>query len=423
MTDTAAGAATPPTDPDKPPPTAAGEPPSTDPGKLGDVRNILGFLVAGFVGALNLLGLRSGEIGVVLRNDLAGATIVATFLLVGILCAMASVFVTSGGRHPVPPLLALAIGVLLASMFPLSVWIIPATFGTAQGPAHVVGNSSETSLNQVMTFIIGGISAVLFIWALALIFYQRHKGRKGTQRYADLSNLQSLLLFAAILLSSTATYGVMRLEALSQASTVAELGDTLQTGDHEDALAVSVSAVKLTTREWLGINIMAVPRRWNIKSRCLNPKVMAWIDKYQTTVPCLENPCYYFNHALSGHCRWLSSVVIPPDSSGAVNRTLNVLFSPHRFQHIYVTAVTCAPSPPIQGTASQPATGNTSASPTASPPPTTSKSSKHHRSRKPHRSPKAHTPPVQPAGTCLPTGGSSRLDISIPGPPSTRASK
>ena len=38
-------------------------------GGLGDVRNLLGFLVAGFAGVLNVLGLKSGEIGVVLRNE------------------------------------------------------------------------------------------------------------------------------------------------------------------------------------------------------------------------------------------------------------------------------------------------------------------------------------------------------------------
>jgi hypothetical protein len=388
--------------------------------------------VAGFVGALNLLGLKSEEIGVVLRNDLVGATIVATFLLGGILCAMASVFVTSGGHHPIRPLLALAIGVLLASMFPLSVWIIPAAFGTAQSPTHAVVSPSEASVSQVTVLIVWGISAVLFFWGLR--DYRSHKGDKGKQRFADLSNLQSLLLVAAILLTSTATYGVMRLEALSQTSTVAELGDTLQTGDHQDALAVSVAAVKLTTKEWLGVNIMAVPRRWNISSLCLDPKVLDWIAKYQTTIPCLEDPCYYFNNALSEHCRWLSSDVIPPDSSGAVDRTLNVLFSPRRFQHIFVTAITCAPKPPA-ATASQPATGNTpqsptaSSSPTPSASPTPSKSSnpQDHRKARGHKKGRHHRKPrhpvSQPAGTCLPAGGSSRLDIAIPGPPSTTASR
>jgi hypothetical protein len=395
--------------------TAAGGPENgTNPGGLSDVRNILGFLVAGFVGALNLLGLKSAEIGVVLRNDLVGATIVATFLLAGILCAMASVFVKSGG-HPIPLLLTLGIGTLLASLFPVSVWIIPTTFGVAPSAAQAVGTPPEVSFSRVAACILWGISAVLLL-AWAAIRFHRHRinkdnGKdKGTYKFPDLSNLQSLLLLAAILLTSTATYGVMRLEAVSQTSTVAELGDTLQAGGQEDALTVSVSAVKLTTKEWLGVNIMAAPRRWNLQSRCLNKKVIAWQDKYDISIPCQEDPCYYFNHALLGHCRWLSSDVIPPDSSGAVQRTLQVLFSPRRFQHIYVTALTCAPAPPAVGAASKPAAGST-------PQPHPSETPKAHGSRKQQK------PQGRPAGTCLAAGGSSRLDIAIPGPPHTGTSK
>ena len=80
---------------------------------LGDVRNLLGFLVAGFAGVLNVLGLKSGEIGVVLRNEPVRVSVIATFLLAGALAAVFSIFVTATG-HPVPLIVVLIVVCLLA---------------------------------------------------------------------------------------------------------------------------------------------------------------------------------------------------------------------------------------------------------------------------------------------------------------------
>jgi hypothetical protein len=60
---------------------------------IGDIRNLIAFLVAGFAGVLNLLGLKSTEIGVVLRNDIFAVTVAAVLLLLGIVTATVSVFV------------------------------------------------------------------------------------------------------------------------------------------------------------------------------------------------------------------------------------------------------------------------------------------------------------------------------------------
>ena len=62
-------------------------------------------------------------------------------------------------------------------------------------------------------------------------------------RIPDLLNLQCLLLAIAVALTSTAAYGALRLETISQTSTVAEIGDTLQVTGQNDLLAISVSAL------------------------------------------------------------------------------------------------------------------------------------------------------------------------------------
>lgn len=62
---------------------------------IGDIRNLIAFVTAGFAGVLNLIGLKSAEIGVVLRNDAVAVTVVAAILLLGVITATLSVFVTS----------------------------------------------------------------------------------------------------------------------------------------------------------------------------------------------------------------------------------------------------------------------------------------------------------------------------------------
>jgi hypothetical protein len=340
---------------------AGDTPAGKGPGGLGDARNLLGFLVAGFAGAVNLLGLKSAEIGVVLRNESFRVSVIAIFLLAGILAAVASVFVTSGAAHKIYPLVALTVFFFLASLFSLAIWIIPSP----------LASSAQHAASIWVTVGLWVLAAELLIWALV-------RRRQMTHRLPDVLNLQSLLLIAAVMLTSTATYGVLRLETISQTSTVAEIGDSLQVSGHDDTLSISVSAAKLSTQEWLGINIMAAPRRWHLASLCLTRKVIAWKEKHAVAVTCSQDPCYYVDNALPRRCTELSEDVIPPDSAGAVQKSIEVPFSPRAFQHVQVTVVTCEP-PPINASG-----------------------------------PNGQAGSIQPKGTCMPTGGSSRLDIAIP---------
>lgn len=62
---------------------------------ISDIRNLTAFLIAGFAGALNVIGLKSAEVGVVLRNDSAPVTVISVFLLLGIITATVSIFFKS----------------------------------------------------------------------------------------------------------------------------------------------------------------------------------------------------------------------------------------------------------------------------------------------------------------------------------------
>jgi hypothetical protein len=363
---------------------------------LGDVRNLLGFLVAGFAGVLNVLGLKSAEVGVVLRNQPFQVSIVSVFLLLAVLVAVISICVNPDA-HLVPGLVALSVLFLTAAMFPLLVWVIPAPF-----PGH----SAEHTASIWVTWGLLGAAAVAVM--LHPITRRRARdpavsekapdppraaGERGRwlrkrgdaapvpeppapkpqpSRWADLLNLQCVLLGAAVMLTSSAAYGALRVETISQTSTVAEIGDTLLMNGQDDTLSIAVSASKLARLDWLGVNMLAVPRSWKLATLCHSSTVRRLRAKY--SVQCLQDPCLYATRVhRHPHCKELSEDVIAPDSTGEVRRTIEVSFAAGKFQHVQVTARTCQP-PPGKG----------------------------------------------PRGRCLPTGAVSRLDIAVPAPALTK---
>jgi hypothetical protein len=374
---------------------------------LGDVRNLLGFLVAGFAGVLNVLGLKSAEIGVVLRNDPVQVGIVAGFLLVAVLTAVVSVFV-SADRHPISVTVAVIVLLFAVATFPLMVWLIPPPFQ---------GHHNEHVGSVIVTWSLLGAAALMTLiyatWCLARWVTHRRpatvaaahttqpapgirptaplppagaqtvsaaSGNQGclwwrrraaptqtvsaatenqpvagppaaaaatgrerpSRKYGDLLNLQCLLLAVAVILTSTAAYGAMRVETNSQTSSVAQIGDTLQVSGQRATLAVAVSASKLTMADWLSVNVLAVPSSWKLSKLCHSTAATRLRTKY--SVQCVQDPCFYAaNVDRHAHCKELSEDVLAPDSAGSVLRTIDVLFAARRFQHVQVTAQTCRP--------------------------------------------------------------------------------
>ena len=293
-----------------------------------------------------------------LRNEPVRISVVSAFLLAGVITAALSIFVKNG-CHAIPDLMALIIVALTVLMFSVVVWMIP---------SPLPGQATEHEVSGIVTIISIVISVLLIGIAC---FWPKARGSKLRRKVPELFTLQCLLLVVAIVFTSAAAYGALRMETISQDVTVAEIGDSLQVHGPEDTLVISLSASKLSTQEWLGINVMAVPRPWHIRSRCHDSAVRAYKRRHRriTEVSCAQEPCFYFDNAHTRHCTELSEDVIPPDSVGAVTRTIEVPISPSHFQHVQVTAVTCRPS---------------------------------HNDRK-------------PKGTCAPiAGASSRLDIAIP---------
>jgi|ERR1022692_52006 hypothetical protein len=328
-------------------------------GSLTDAKNLLGFLVAGFAGVLNVIGIKSAEIGVLLRNEPVKISVVSAFLLAGVITAALSIFVKNE-KYAIPDLVALIVLILTVLIFAVTVWMIP---------SPLAGQSTERKASLIVTKILIWYAVTLIVIACVR---RRRMGRKLRGMVPELFDLQCLLLVAAIVFTSAAAYGALRMETISQTITVAEIGDSLQAHGRVDTLVISLSASKLSTQEWLSLNVMAMPRKWHIRSRCHTPEVLSFKrnNRRLIKVSCAQEPCYYFDNApRTRHCVVLSEDVIPPDSVGAVVQTIDVPLSPGRFQHVQITAVTCKPSE------------------------------------------KAH----KPKGTCAPiANASSRLDIAIP---------
>lgn len=289
---------------------------------LSDARNLLGFVVAGFAGVLNFIGLKSAEVGVVLRNEPFRVSIVGIVLLLGVVTAALSIFVTA--HHLIHPSWMFGFALLAASAFPLLIWIIPSAF-PGQGSEHTAA----------MWVAIGcwAAAALLLGWAVSA-----HRGGPGglQNSYPDLFNLQCLLLAAALILTSAAAYGALRMETISQNSPLAQVGDSLTINGQQDDLTISISASKLSDQEWLGLDVIGAPRSWHIETMC------GYVAQNRG-VRCSQDPCYYFRQ-LDKECIQLSEDILPPGADGTVQRNVVVPFSPRQFQHVQITADVCQPS-------------------------------------------------------------------------------
>ena len=90
----------------------------SDDNNLTNIRNVLGFLLAGFGAVLSFLGVRSSEVTTILRNDAGQASVIALILLVGVLTAIWTIITSS--KKKIYPLSAAAIVILLLGIGALS---------------------------------------------------------------------------------------------------------------------------------------------------------------------------------------------------------------------------------------------------------------------------------------------------------------
>lgn len=269
------------------------------------IRNILGLLLAGFVGTLNVLGLKSHELTTVLRNETGFANLVAALLLAALVSAVGSVLIRR--RHGVNSWMAAGILALVLATVPLSTVValtIPAGARTWSWRAGLV------------------LSCVLAAVGLALLL-------RGTSRHsARRVPWQSVLLACSAVLCSSATYTAVRLESKSQLDTTRpQMSATVAHTGNTSVITMTVSASKLRKRERVGVLVRGFPRGGD---RGCKP------SEYMAT--CVLKAC----PPRINKCTHLFSGTLDPDSAGVIDKqVVSTVFPPDKYELLDLRATIC----------------------------------------------------------------------------------
>ncbi|MGW1768281.1 hypothetical protein ACWCQL_30095 [Streptomyces sp. NPDC002073] len=272
---------------------------------IESVRNVLGLLLAGFVGTLNIVGLKSHELTTVLRNESGLANLVAILFFGALVTAVGSVLVR--GRHRLNVWSACAVLAFVLALVPLST---------------VVALALPAGSRSWLWWMSLAVSVGLAFSVVVLFF----KGRSCRQ--ARRVPWQSLLLACAAILSSTAAYTAIRLEGKSQLdATRPQMSASLKGTREWASLEMSISASKLTKFEKVGVLVRGLPRK---EKRNCNDKHMA---------RCVVHVC---QGRASDHCTHLLSAALEPDSAGVIsNQVLSVQFPTAEYQLVDARAEIC----------------------------------------------------------------------------------
>ncbi|MEE1832181.1 hypothetical protein [Streptomyces sp. SP17KL33] len=266
--------------------------------RLGDVRNLVGLLLAGFTGAVNLIGLRNAELTTILRNQGILVGLASVLLLGALICSIASIFAEG---HRLHLLISGSVTSFLLAITALAIYAvrIPKTANWARG------------------WILG---CAVFLAALAVVGIVAWVIRRpGTPQVS----LQFTLLIAAAILFSSAVTTVVRIEARNQAVTSLpqlEASTSLKGGIGE--VSARASATKLRDNEYVLLVVQGLP------TETLQEK----IDKLEDS----DHPCEG-----TDLCRVLADVDVYPDSFGNITRDFKFPFLLDNYTHLSVGAYIC----------------------------------------------------------------------------------
>ena len=169
------------------------------------VQNLLGFLLAGFGAVLSFIGLRSTEVTTVLRNYPNQASLIALFLLLGVLAAVLTVATQS-------PLTK-------CTSLPNTAAIVLALFGVgALITFYIPIGSSSDKLSLVIG--LSGVLAGIAILVLSIIAQFRTSAHLSRHHWLldRIVPFSVIFILTSVIFIAISTYGAMRLETNSQRS-------------------------------------------------------------------------------------------------------------------------------------------------------------------------------------------------------------
>jgi hypothetical protein len=324
---------------------AGGPPPDSLPDNgmpgnpLGNVSNILGFLLASFGGFLGFLGIRSAEVTTVLRNDTKQASLIALLLLLGILAAVLAATTDNAKKASLRSVVAIII--LLSGAGASATFSIPAA-------------APFFTLSRVLSL---GIGIILVLTGTAILVAgserlqarwtcknpdQPERGLRGLLRELPLEGRVSratILIMASVILTAASAYGAMRLESDSQLSFTAQVGAQVSQAGSRATISVHVTASKIAKSDWLDLKVSALPRRIDTASKCSSVHPLG--------PSCLSDPCFYFGLRqyayLDAKCTEIINGTLAPSATGEVDETLSSPFVQAEFQDLDVYAYICSP--------------------------------------------------------------------------------
>lgn len=306
----------------------------SDDNNLTNIRNVLGFLLAGFGAILTFLGVRSSEVTTILRNNSPQASLIAFILLLGVLAAVWAV--ATDGKKKVNPASAVAIVFIILGTGALTIFFIP----TGLDPFTVSGTIS---------LVIGcvGIAA----GTLELIGSRSFLTERGM-------DLVDFLILTSVLLIAIAAYGGMRLESKSQLSFSSQVGATFSVNGSSATVSVDIAATKLAQNDWIFVDVYAVPVGTSLVEMCADYVVPANVPNYKSqkaaplveyyTNHCTTDPCVYFfagnYNGWPNVCDVLLNGSVVPNAAGDVDETLSVPFKIALYEDVDVRAEVCQPN-------------------------------------------------------------------------------
>jgi hypothetical protein len=309
---------------------------SDDNKNLANIRNLLGFLLAGFGAILTFLGIQSSEVSTILRNDSPQASLIALILLFGILAAVSAI--VTGSKKKISLASAAAIGVTVFGVGALVIFAIP----IEPNPFSFAGTAS---LVIGCVLVLAGTAALVHFrpfWVeegMAASNTEEGRLRQLWLKSAAWQvNLIDILILVSVLLTAIAAYGAMRLETKSQLSFSSQVGASFSVDGSSTTVSLDIAAAKIPQSDWLFVDVYALPTQVSLASICAHFGPTG-------SVRCMGDPCVFAqNPNGSNVCNVLLNGAIVPNAAGNVDETIKVPFLTSRYQVVDVRAYVCAPN-------------------------------------------------------------------------------
>jgi hypothetical protein len=183
-----------------------------------------------------------------------------------------------------------------------------------------------------MPGIAGGVAVIFFVRALWF---------DGSAAVSA----QGLLVFAAVALTATATYGALRAETVSQLSnTSVQLSAAISETGRTASVVLSIDAAKMQNGDRVNVLVAGLRRHKNLVKFCHKTPIKANLPC--SWAPCFTRSTYQSYLHLPNGCDALSSGIYQPNAAGTVQKTVTIPISDVRYQGLELIGVECTVSKP-----------------------------------------------------------------------------